>query len=50
VSAKSAFSLLASYAVQTRYPGNSVTKTDAQHAIKLCRQFRSEARQALGAR
>src|SRR4051794_37622817 len=35
----SAFSLLASYAVQTRYPGNSATKTDARHALKLCRQF-----------
>ncbi len=46
----SAFSLLASYAVQTRYPGSSVTKTDARHAIELCRQFRKEARHALGLR
>ena len=46
----SSFSLLASYAVQTRYPGNSVTKTDARHAIKLCREFRKEARRALGLR
>jgi len=46
----SAFSLLVSYAVQTRYPGNSVTKADARHAIRLCRQFRKEARFALGLR
>ena len=46
----SAFSLLVSYAVQTRYPGNSVTKSDARHAVKLCRQFRKEARRALGPR
>lgn len=46
----SAFSLLASYAVQTRYPGNSVTKADARHGMKLCRQFRKEARLALGLR
>ena len=45
-----AFSLLVSYAVQTRYPGNSVTKSDARHAVKLCRQFRKEARRALGLR
>jgi HEPN domain-containing protein len=44
----SAFSLLASYAVQTRYPGTSATKADARHALKLCRQFRKEARRALG--
>jgi HEPN domain-containing protein len=46
----SAFSLLVSYAVQTRYPGDSVTKNDARHAIKLCREFRKEARRALGLR
>jgi HEPN domain-containing protein len=45
-----AFSLLVSYAVQTRYPGHSVTKNDAHHAIKLCREFRKEARRALGLR
>jgi HEPN domain-containing protein len=45
-----AFSLLVSYAVQTRYPGNSVTKSDARHAVKLCREFRKEARRALGLR
>jgi len=44
----SAFALLVSYAVHTRYPGNSVTKKDAQHAIKLCREFRKEARRSLG--
>jgi len=43
-----AFSLLVSYAVQTRYPGNSVTQSDARHAMKLCREFRKEARRALG--
>jgi HEPN domain-containing protein len=47
---RSAFSLLVSYAVQTRYPGHSVTKNDARHAIKLCREFRKEARQTLGLR
>ena len=30
---QSAFGLLASYAVETRYPGNSVTKSDARHAM-----------------
>jgi len=45
-----AFSLLVSYAVETRYPGNSVTKSDARHAMKLGRQFRKEARRALGLR
>jgi HEPN domain-containing protein len=43
-----AFSLLASYAVQTRYPGSSVIKSDARHAMKVCRKFRVEARRALG--
>jgi HEPN domain-containing protein len=47
---QSAFSLLVSYAVQARYPGSSVTKADARHAIQLCRQFRKEARHALGLR
>ena len=47
---QSAFSLLASYAVQTRYPGSSATKADASHAIQLCRKFRREARHALGLR
>jgi HEPN domain-containing protein len=46
----SAFSLLISYAVQTRYPGSSVTRADAKHAIGLCRQFRKEARRSLGLR
>jgi hypothetical protein len=45
-----AFSLLVSYAVQTRYPGNSATKNDSRHAIKVCREFRKEARRALGLR
>jgi len=43
-------SLVVSYAVQTRYPGDSVTKNDARQAIKLCREFRKEARRALGVR
>ena len=47
---QSAFSLLVSYAVQTRYPGNSVTKADAKHGLKLCREFRKEARRTLGLR
>jgi len=47
---QSAFSLLVSYAVQTRYPGSSVTEADARHAIGLCRQFRKEARHSLGLR
>jgi HEPN domain-containing protein len=46
----SAFSVLTSYAVQTRYPGGSVTKRDAQHGMRLCRQFRKEARQTMGLR
>jgi hypothetical protein len=46
----SAFSLLVSYAVQTRYPGNSVTKRDTRHAMQLCREFRKQARRALGLR
>jgi HEPN domain-containing protein len=45
-----AFSLLVSYAVQTRYPGSSVTKSDARHAMKHGREFRKEARRALGLR
>ena len=45
---QTAFSLLVSYAVQTRYPGSSVCKSDARHAMKVCRQFRLEARRALG--
>ena len=47
---QSAFSLLVSYAVQARYPGSSVTKADARQAIQLGRQFRKEARHALGLR
>jgi HEPN domain-containing protein len=46
----SAFSLLASYAVYARYPGSVATKTDARHAMRLCRAFRKEARRALGLR
>lgn len=46
----SAFSLLASYAVQIRYPGSATTKVDAQNAMKLCRNFRKDARRTLGLR
>ena len=46
----SAFSLLVSYAVRTRYPGSSVTKADSRHAMNLCRRFRREARGSLGLR
>ena len=45
-----AFSLLSSYAVQTRYPGSVAKKSDATRALKLARQFRKEARTALGLR
>lgn len=44
------FSHLASYAVQARYPGSSVSKPDALAALKICRRFRTEARQAFGLR
>jgi HEPN domain-containing protein len=47
---RAAFSLLASYAIQTRYPGGSVTKADARHAMALCCRFRGEARYSLGLR
>jgi HEPN domain-containing protein len=45
---QSSFSLLASYAVQSRYPGNSVRKDEAREALKICRSFRKEARLSLG--
>jgi HEPN domain-containing protein len=45
-----AFSLLVSYAIQTRYPGTAVTKADARHAMELCRRFRGEVRHSLGLR
>ncbi len=44
------FSLLVSYAVQTRYPGASATKGDARQAMVICRRFRTEARHCLGLR
>jgi HEPN domain-containing protein len=47
---QSAFSLLVSYAVQSRYPGGSVIKADARQAMQLCRRFRKEARHSLGLR
>lgn len=43
-----ALSLLTSYAVHARYPGNSVTGADARHAMKIGKQFRKEARITLG--
>ncbi len=50
VTFQAALSLLVSYAVQTRYPGGSATKADARHSMTLCRNFRKEARLALGLR
>jgi HEPN domain-containing protein len=45
-----AFSLLVSYAIQTRYPGTLVTKSDARHAMGPCRRFRGEVRNSPGLR
>ena len=39
---------LSDYGVQPRYPGFVVTKADAKDALRICRQFRREARAALG--
>jgi HEPN domain-containing protein len=46
----SAFSLLVSYAVAARYPGSSISKADARHALQVCRHFRKEVRRSLGLR
>ena len=47
---QNSFALLASYAVQSRYPGNSVRKEEAREALKICGSFRKEARSSLGLR
>lgn len=39
---------VADYAVQPRYPGYAVTKSEAKRALKHCREFRREARSSLG--
>jgi HEPN domain-containing protein len=39
---------LSTAAVLPRYPGGSVTKVEAQRALKTCRSFRKEARLSLG--
>src|SRR5262245_55552081 len=39
---------VSNYALQTRYPGASLTKSDATKALKDCRAFRREARASLG--
>jgi HEPN domain-containing protein len=47
---QTSFALLASYAVQSRYPGNSVRKDEAREALSICRSFRKDARNSLGLR
>jgi HEPN domain-containing protein len=47
---QNSFALLASYAVQSRYPGNAVRKDEAREALRICRSFRKEARSSLGSR
>jgi hypothetical protein len=39
---------LSDAAVLPRYPGGTVTKSEAQRALKTCRSFRKEARLSLG--
>lgn len=36
------------YAIAYRYPGNTASKTDANNAIKNCREVRRVVRQAFG--
>lgn len=40
--------LLNSYAVKFRYPGHSLTRSDAKTALKACRAARAEIRLSLG--
>lgn len=47
---QNSFAALASYAVQSRYPGNFVRKDEARETLKICRSFRKEARSSLGLR
>ena len=46
--ARPALNVLSSYAVETRYPGESATKEEAREALAYCRQIRSVVRQRLG--
>lgn len=39
---------LSDSAILPRYPGNFFSKTEAQRALKTCKAFRREARQAFG--
>jgi HEPN domain-containing protein len=39
---------LTQHAVKTRYPGSSVSRTEAQGMVKFCREMRKLARQSLG--
>lgn len=45
-----ALNVLSSYAVETRYPGESATKEEAREALAHCRQIRSLVRQGLDLR
>lgn len=40
--------VLSEYAVESRYPGKSLTKTQAKDAVSLCRQVRRLVRLSLG--
>lgn len=40
--------VLTDFAVDYRYPGSSATKTDAQDAVKRCREVRRVIRQSFG--
>ena len=44
----SAAKYLAQFAVVFRYPGSDATATQAKRALTMCRDFRREARAALG--
>jgi HEPN domain-containing protein len=36
------------YAVRFRYPGHVATRSDARHALKICRSIRGDIRLSLG--
>ena len=42
--------LLTQHAVKTRYPGSSVTRTQAKDMVARCREIRGFVRQSLGLR
>jgi HEPN domain-containing protein len=42
------FNLIASFAVEYRYPGESATKEDARRTFRLCRTLRASLRESLG--